>query len=208
VLPFIPKRKRYYYSLRHARSDPHPPTSFLFRWEDELKFWQRSNGSESLNLQVILETVLQIPSYAYEAPRAIMDLPLSADWLVRPDTDIGYILHAIEQYLAKELGRQIDFERRTLNREVIIAKGRFRYRYLPGVPTLKVHMFADRPDPDGGNLVGTAGSISKFLDYLGDYIGLYVIDETDPVDLAASIPYGHHQSTYLVPFSVRQFRVL
>ncbi|NQT01501.1 MAG: hypothetical protein HQ580_05735 [Planctomycetes bacterium] len=106
-------------------------------------------------------------------------------------------MKALEEILAKEIGRDIRFEKRTIERQSIVATGSFKYRRLPVVQDDRyIHMFSDDFTPDGGGGGGTADSVSEFLQAIGDRVGMPVIDQIESSE-EIRIPYRHHRSAYL-----------
>ena len=106
-------------------------------------------------------------------------------------------LKALEQLLADELGCSIRFEKRTIDREVVIATGKFKFH--PPSRTYEnssVHLFCDQVDPDERAGGGTADSVSDFLQRLGSRIKMPVIDKTESSE-QLRIPYRHHRSSRL-----------
>jgi uncharacterized protein (TIGR03435 family) len=106
-------------------------------------------------------------------------------------------LKALEQLIANEFGRNIRFEKRTVEREVIIAKGKFKFHPPSGTyESSSVHLFCDQVDPDEGAGGGTAYSVNDFLQRLGSRVKMPVIDKTDSSE-QLRIPYRHHRSSML-----------
>lgn len=104
-------------------------------------------------------------------------------------------LQALEELIARELERKIRFEKRTVDREVIVATGRFQFH--PPTETYEstsVHMYADEVDPDEGAGGGTANSLADFLQRVGDRVNMPVIDRTEPTQ-EMRIPFRHHRSS-------------
>ncbi len=103
----------------------------------------------------------------------------------------------MEQLLANEFGRSIRFEKRTIEREVVIATGKFKFHPPSGTyESSSVHLFCDEVDPDERAGGGTADSVIDFLQRLGSRIKMPVIDKTDSSE-QLRIPYRHHRSSRL-----------
>ena len=88
-------------------------------------------------------------------------------------------LKALETIVADGLKKSIHFTRREVEREVIVATGRYQFHPLGGLPNERaVHLGTESlPSEDGGG--GGSGSLAKMLDWLGNRIGRLVIDETE-----------------------------
>jgi hypothetical protein len=77
------------------------------------------------------------------------------------------------------LTKPIHFTLREIERDVIVATGRYEFRPLGGLSNERaVHLGTGSfPSEQGG---GGSGSLRQMLDWLGDRVGRLVIDETEP----------------------------
>lgn len=138
-----------------------------------------------------------LQSYEYEGPEEVLKMELPGDWIVRTNTTIEERMAALEQLLAEEIDRKISFEKRMVERKVIVASGEFEFHPPSGTYNdSQLHLYSDKLDPDERAGGGTAYSIAKLLNRLGDLVGIPVIDETN-VDEEIHMSFGHHQSSYL-----------
>jgi peroxiredoxin len=199
VPPFIPERKEYYKQehSRQASRIERPPDYFTFHWDGELKRWGAGFGSGKRPLRRVLNSNLSMNQNSYEGPEELLEIDVPGDWIVLKDASEEQKLKALEEILAKEIGRDIRFEKRTVERQAIVTTGNFDYHRLPVVEDDRwIHMFSDDFTPDGGGGGGTADSVSEFLQAIGDRVGIPVIDQTESSE-EISIPYRHHRSAYL-----------
>jgi beta-lactamase regulating signal transducer with metallopeptidase domain/peroxiredoxin len=197
--PFIPERKEYYKQEHSSQAEliERPPDYFTFHWDGELKNWGLGFGSGDRPLSSVLNDNLSIDQDKFEGPEELLKIDVPGDWIVRKDISEDEKLKALEKLLADELGRNIRFVKRTVQREAIVAIGRFQFRPLPVAQgDRSVYMFCGDFDPDGGGGGGTADSVSEFLRALGNRVGMPVIDETESSQ-EMQIPYRHHRSAYL-----------
>jgi hypothetical protein len=166
-------------------------------------------------LNSILSAVLRLKSYEYDTSQSLRDLELPGDWIIRDAAPPEVKLRALEELVAHELGRQIRFEKHSVEREVLLVTGRFKFHPLAGTrENARVHLYTKDTDLDywgtGGEM---ADSLSQFLQMLGDQANLPVIDRTEQSELTR-IPYRRHSSSYSVRRSgdeqerARQLRVL
>ena len=165
-----------------------------FHWVGKLRNWGMGFG-RSRTLGSVLNGVLGLRSYEYEGPEELLGLELAGDWIIQNEMPDDVKLAALADLVAAELGRRVTFEKRLVEREVIIATGRFTFH--PPVGTYEdtsVHMYATETDPDEGSGGGTADSLSKFLEVLGNRVRVPVIDRTEPGE-AMRVPYRHHRSS-------------
>ena len=194
--PFIPERNDYYFEHvpDQARAIPDGPRMMTFSWDGKLD----PNGGGFGGVRDLTEPLdlFGLESYEYEGPEELLSLKLPGDWIVRTGTTIEERMRALQQLLAEELGRQINFEKRTVERNVIVASGSFKFHPLSGTYNDScLHLYSDKLDPDssGG---GTADSVAELLTEIGDNVEMPVIDETETHE-EIRIPHGNHNSCSL-----------
>ncbi|MBW7989640.1 MAG: redoxin domain-containing protein [Planctomycetes bacterium] len=191
--PFIPERRDYYLN-EHSQQASHvsrSPDRFTFHWDGKLKNW----GLGFINTPDIdstLRSVLRMNTFEYEGPEELLSLKLPGDWVVRDEASQEVKLKALEQLLADELGRSIQFEKRIVEQEVILAAGRFKFHPVSGARKQDVvHLYVDELSTSGG---GTAHSVAELLHKIGNRANIYVVDRTEPSE-ENNIPYYIHRSS-------------
>jgi len=197
--PFIPERRDYYVNeeIHQASFIDRSPDRFVFHWDGKLKKWGLGFFINTPDIDSILRSVLRINTFEYEGHEELLNLKLPGDWIIRDKAPQKTKLKALEQLLADELGRSIQFVKRTVEREAIVATGRFKFRRLSVAQDDRwVHMFSANFEPDASGGGGTADSVYEFLQAIGNCVGMPVIDQTERSE-EISIPYRHHRSAYL-----------
>ena len=198
--PFILERMDFYRNDHghQAEAIPRGPDTMMFHWAGKLKNWGMSFGRVR-SLAGVLNGVVRLRSYEYEGPRDLLRFEMPGDWIVRDDAPPEDKLRALETLMEAEFDRKVRFEKRQVEREVVIATGRFEFH--PPVGTDEndsVHIYADRTDTDGGSGGGSADSPAEFLEaglvQLGDRINIPVIDRTEPTR-QMRIRYRCHRSS-------------
>lgn len=196
--PFIAERMEYYINEHGYQAEliPRGPDVMTFYWDGQLKNWGMTFG-RSNTLGQTLNGVLGLKSYEYDGPKSLLDIELPGDWIIRNEASQEVKLRALEQLVAREIGRKIHFEKQSVQREALIVTGRFNFH--PPVGTYEdtsVHLYATKTDPDEGAGGGTAQSLDKFLQMLGDRVNMPVIDQTESGE-QIHIPYRHHRSSHI-----------
>lgn len=149
-------------------------------------------------LDNVLRQSLNIPADQFEGPAELLNLTLPGDWIVRNGSTDAEKLKALEGILKKEIGKDIRFESRNVQRDVIVAKGTFKFTPPSGTYDDKqIHFYADKLDPDEGSGGGTADTVAALIAVLGQRTGLQVIDETTNSSEQIRQLYGHHRSSGL-----------
>lgn len=209
--PFIPERGEYYRETHNGRilpSGAEQRLALTLFWDGHLHLWGESLAVPK-SLHEILRRVLRLQSYEYEVAPALQDLSLPpGDWIVRSEASPEAKLRALEDVVARELGRQIHFEKRAVEQEVLVATGRFQLHPLaPAARADKsVHVYALDAATEQRVGAGTARSVTEFLQALGDSIRMPILDRTEPRE-PTNIPYSLHSSSRLQDVADEQERV-
>lgn len=171
--PYPPERSEYlFYSSIGGRPDP--DRSEVFRWDGHLSAFGRMG---SHRLRDVLGFVVKLGSGEFEGPAALLDRPIPGDWIFRQGTSREDLLKAMEAILAVELKMPVRFAPREVEREVIVARGRYRFHPLGDRPGERfVHLGTEALPPQNGG--GGSGTLRRMLDWLGDRVGRVVVDET------------------------------
>jgi hypothetical protein len=199
--PFIPERE-VYYLVEHETQSRHirtPPDYFTFHFTEEkgLRNWGLGFGNGTRTVASVLENTLGMKSYQYEGPRALLSLDLAGDWVIRPDAPESEKLVALGRIASEAHGRLLHFQSREVERDVIVATGRFEVRPLDGAADKgSVHLFVGKPDSNSGG-GGGSGDLPSFLQTLGTRVGVAVIDQTQAPPPMERISWRHDPSAYL-----------
>jgi len=178
--PFIPERERYYVEERSHQGEakPEPPDFITFHWDGELRLWERGySASGNRSLKRVLIHTLALVTFDFEGPENLLELDIPGDWILRKDASQEDKLHALEEILKEDFGRHIRFIRRQVDREVIVARGKFHFNPLTGTnDDSRVHVYADILIDEGWGM--GSGNLSKFLRNVGNQLNFRVVDET------------------------------
>jgi hypothetical protein len=192
--PFVPERQIYATQYLHYYSstdNPPPPGYLYFRWDGKLRNW--TVAMHECNLALVLDSI-GLKRYEYsDGSEELIRLKLGGDWISRDNVPIEDKLLALEQILQNELGRTIRFEKRKVNREVIIVRGQYKQVPLEGYPN-KIYVYPDSwehfsgPEPVNG---GGTGSIAKLIENVGSHFDQPVVFETENLsDITVSYFYS------------------
>jgi hypothetical protein len=210
--PYIPERQIYatqelrYYS---GTDNPPPPGYLYFRWDGKLRNWTLALHECSLGL--VLRDI-GFRRYELDGPEKLLRLKLGGDWIARDNAPPEDRLLAFERILQNELGRTIRFEKRKVNRDVIIVRGQYKRVRLEGVKhPNKIYVYPDSawgpisgPEPWGG---GGTGSIVKLIEMVGSHFNRPIVFETE--DLSdITVSYFTSQSYSLAIANAKKREVI
>ena len=203
--PFIPERFTVYQRL--VPGGGKGPDSIVFhgrpraqvqQWGD----WSGVNGR--MPLRQVLSFVLQMGPHEFEGTDELLSLELPGDWVINPDASTPQKLGGLTGVVREAHGRLVRFERRDVERDVIVARGRFRITPLPEVRDPRVvFLYTGFRDPARGGQ--RTGELSEFFRTVGLCAGRAVVDETEgpkPQDFDW-VPQGSAYIVYQKPGPLR-----
>lgn len=150
-----------------------------FRWDDELKA-SSGSGPSPLSLKSILRFILDIQYHDFDLPQDLSMRMPHGDWIVRHDLPMAEQLTALGDILHAERGRSIRFEKRIVERDVIIAKGRYEFKPHPnGNYPEHVHLTWDGAVERGS---GGVNSLAQLFGRLEWETEVEIVDDTEPME--------------------------
>ena len=171
--PFIPERAEYYRTEEpgQAKAVPRGPDFFIIQQDKngQLQPFMTAFGYKQHSLQQILDGSLGFWRYEFDAPDELLNLNLPGDWTIRENANRETLLAALEPIVFKATRRNIHFEKRTVEREVIVAQGRIKTDW-----ETKIQIYAE--NSKGGYGQGS-GNLQQFLGRVGELLNVYIVNE-------------------------------
>jgi hypothetical protein len=168
-----------------------------FAWDDQLVRNRAAVFKDGVSLQEAFKRIVGLSKFEYQIPDTLLDVKIKGDWIVRKGATKTQKLKAFERIVQARVKRPIRFKQHSVERDVIVASGTFRFKPLSNTYDNKwIHVFSDVMDPDerGG---GGSGTPEEFLRSLGDIpLSQQVLNETDPSG-DTRLNWGWHYSGYL-----------
>jgi hypothetical protein len=182
--PFIDERAEYYHTEKmlqsQAKAIPKGPDLFVFKQDNngQLQYAKCGFGFKQHSLQQILDDPLGFWRNEFEAPDELLNLNLPGDWTIREGVSREVLLAAMEPILFKTTGRKIHFEKRSVERDVIVARGQAK---SPD----SVQIYAEKSKVRGG---GTGhGSLLQLLGAVGEQLNIHVVNAAQVDSLYADL---------------------
>jgi hypothetical protein len=214
--PHIPERLVYYRAEHagQAQAIPEPPDSFVFHVQPDGTFhnWGMTFAGGKLPLDHVLSHVLELQSYEFEGSKALLSIDVEGDYVVRPDAPVEQKLAALTRIVKEASGRLVSFQKREIERDVVVAKGKYAFKPPAAAPNERaVVMYVGDYDRNSGG-GGGSGDLPGFLKTLGTRVKVPVIDETEG-SKPPEFQWRHQSSAYLEreqpgPAKDRKLRVL
>ena len=143
-------------------------------WDGQLENGAMFAGQNLPRLQIVLNSILEIPKYDFSLSDEMRDTLLpKGDWIVRKGASTEERLKALEQIIASELPRPIRFERRPAERDTIVVTGRYAFTPVPGKDPDRLLLFAGEEETPWW-WSNEANSLAQFLDEVAGWIGVAI----------------------------------
>ncbi len=130
--PFIPERLEYFRATAPApqvKTIPRGTDSYLFI-DDGQTLKDTVSRFGATDVKWVLERVLDVPACNVEAPQKVMRMQVAGDWVIRKDSSIDSRVAVVSAELSRLAGKKIDVRVQNLDREVIVARGKFAFKPL------------------------------------------------------------------------------
>jgi len=141
-----------------------------------------TNTHRMPKLEYTLLLTLRMPHYDFNLPEELnIEMPYG-DWIVRADSPRNEQLRSLEEIIYAETKRVIRFEQRTLERDVIVASGRYEFKPHPSGNHPDYIPVTSEDEITKSAEIQTANSLPEFLRYLESSLQIKVADETEPME--------------------------
>jgi RNA polymerase sigma factor (sigma-70 family) len=136
-------------------------------------------GTDPIELRQVLNEVIRLKSYESEGADELLVTKIAGDWVYRDGAPRATLIAALANVLRVQGGPRLDIERRAVEREVIVVRGRFEVRPIEaGEEGKRIQLFAERALPPPLNSTPWTGGLRKLLDLAGDRAGIRFVDES------------------------------
>lgn len=200
--PFIPERGDYWKANNPALEDASGdlPDGITFHWKGaELENWGAIFGAPIELSNVLGETAIGLLHGEFDGSKEGLDTELGGDWILRPETPKAQLLGALKKILESELGISVNFELVEVERDAIVATGRFEFHPLANISDDDtLHLYSDKMNQYEGYGGSSYRDVTSLLRQVSDLIGRSVIDQTEPSEIVAECStIAFHRSSYL-----------
>src|SRR5262249_17185952 len=108
----------------------------------------------------------------------LLKTEVSGDWIIRDGVPDVQVIRPLEAILQRVLRQRITLTFRQVERDAVVARGRFRYAPLPGRSDNQIEIYGKSlaAQDEGG---GGAGRFSTFLKWVSEWIGRPIVNEVE-----------------------------
>jgi hypothetical protein len=121
---------------------------------------------------------LDLDSLDIEGDPELLATEVGGDWIVRDGVPPEQLIRPLEGILQRALRRRISLELRQVERDVVVARGRYRPSPLPGHAAGEVEIYARQVIRDEDAASG-AGNFPSFLDAVARWNGRRIVNEAE-----------------------------
>ena len=145
----------------------------VIRWDGAPQLY--SVGMQSV-LDRVMEDAVGLKPYDWEDRAHLLEAPMETDWVVRPSATTEQKLTALTEAMSDRLGRAVRYEKRAVQRETVVVRGRYTFSALPRASGTDATtrpadadaiVATDLPAVPGGDLYSQPGPLTRFFDELG-----------------------------------------
>jgi hypothetical protein len=186
VPPPRPKGMRVWYEHERPRpdviGDSHDVRAMVFGWRDpdqlrvSSSMFGRSEGATIRELPRWLK--MDLYSYEIEGDAELLKTEVAGDWIVREGVPAEQLIKPLEAILQRAIRLRITLALRWVDREVVVARGRYRPSPLPGHAEGDIEVYAREipQDDDRGDAVG---AFPYFVRWTAGWIGRPIVNEVE-----------------------------
>ena len=182
--PYIPERSAYFSDVMNdqphmAGSATSISSSTLFVFDQEPN-WKTQQYAVPFTFLSVVRAMTGLRSYDFDGLGDIGSMPLPGDWVIRKGADNSKCLAALQSIVHSEFGKPLQLAPRTVERDVIVARGAMDLQPLPHEFDNCLALYIGTRN--GSGVGHTAGSLSDLLGDVGEMLNTKVINETTPPD--------------------------
>jgi len=167
--PFSPQRSVRFLVPKAQRS---PPQLMCRIINGQIAFTASTSKSGTVHSAFVLCVYLS-RSPNLELPGDLGKLPADGDWIVRDEASLPRRMQAMESILSGITGRRLAVERPSVERDVIVAKGKWALN--PSNDPREARFYTPKRDTRSGAM----GTLADSFAILERELGRKIIDETD-----------------------------
>jgi len=156
-------------------------TSMTFRWRDpdRLQQWSAQYGSGGGWRVRDLPRYLEMNAYEFEieGDPDLLKTEVGGDWVYREGVPAERMARSLEAVLREALKEPVVLEFREVERDVVVARGRYRHSPVAGRANDQIEIYGKQIVEGGGGAGGGSGDFPEFLKWVGAWVERPVVNE-------------------------------
>jgi hypothetical protein len=191
---------------KNAGTGPEQYAVMMFRFRDpnHLENFAGLFGSatEGYPIRNIPDAIgMDVDPAEIDGDRELLKTTVTGDWVFREGVPAERMASSLESVLQRALRRRIKIAFRQVERDVVVARGRYRNSPLPGRSHNQIDLYGKQLVKDA-NTISSDGDFPAFLKQVGGFIRRPVVDEVEARP-KEPISWFHHVRS---PFTERMRR--
>ncbi len=155
---------------------------FTFGWSDpdRLQFhWSLYGGPTGFRVRDLPRFLnMELFPVQIEGDLDLLNREISGDWIFREGVPAEQLIPSLEAILQCAFRLRITLAFREVKRDVVVARGRYRYAPLPGRSDNAIEIYGTYLDTKGTG-GGGSGKFPEFLRWVGEWIERPVVSEVE-----------------------------
>jgi hypothetical protein len=203
IPPPRPKGIRVWYgrhkpALGHV-GDLNLARALAFDWRDPDQLHASSSlfgRSEGLTIRELpLWLKMGFYSHEIEGDPELLKTQVGGDWIVREGVPADQLVRPLEAILQRAVRKRMTMAVRQVERDVLVARGRYRPSPLPGHTDGKIEIYARELARDDERGEGVA-IFPSFLEWMAGLIGRPIVNEVEaPPNATVAWHYNHREAS-------------
>jgi hypothetical protein len=153
----------------------------VFRWSDpnRLENWGGTTGQGYTIRDLPRYLDMSIYPAEIDGDPALLKTVLTGDWIFRAGASDERLIKSLDGIIQRAIRLRIKLTLRTVERDVVVARGKYRPSPLPNRSKNEFEIYAKEVVPGGGGFGGGGGKFPVFLKWVGEWIERPVVNEVD-----------------------------
>jgi hypothetical protein len=167
--------------LPNRGNKPNDFGAMVFRWSDpdRLQNWGGTTGTGYTIQSLPRFLGANIYPAEIDGDQELLQTVVTGDWIFRSGASDERLMKTLDNIIQRAIRLRITLTLRTVERDVVIARGTYRSSPLPNRSPDEIEIYAKQIVPGGGGFGGGGGKFPVFLKWVGEWIERPVVNEVE-----------------------------
>jgi hypothetical protein len=189
----------------NGEGGPEALGAMVFRWHDPDRLTNLDglflSADEGYSIRNLPQAIgIDVDPAEIEGDPELLKTAITGDWVAREGVPAERMVDSLESILQRSLRLRVKLTFRLVDRDVVVARGRFRYMPSPGRSRNEIDVYGKQLVKDAA--VPSTGEFPTFLKRVGGFIGRPVLNEVEAPPREPISWFTHFRS----PFTERMKR--
>jgi hypothetical protein len=188
-----------WWKRKHPNHGNHPGQfgSMTFSWRDpdRLQDWSMTTAGGFTARDLPRYLKVDVYQHEIEGDPELLKTVVAGDWVFRDGVRDERMVAALNSILQRAVRLRINVTFRTVERDVVVVRGRYHYSPLPGRQQNEIDIYGKQLVKNSG-AGGGGGSFPEFLKWVGEWIERPVVSEVEAPPKEQVSWYLHARSPF------------